>query len=155
MTDEYTDINNGKEEESQENRKNDEQKFTVQEKIIDRQQKVYQLHLQGYTNQEIADKLNVSLSTIEKDLHYIKNEWRDRLKLLIKTGYYELYLDTRTQTDMVLKELWQMYVKEDNVEIKSDLLSSIFEKSVKMLAVFKGCPTPRTKMEESLLDASS
>ena len=56
-----------------ENRKKQAQKITaLKEKIEDRRRKVYQLDLQGFSNDDITNKLDVSLSTIEKDLHYMR-----------------------------------------------------------------------------------
>ena len=68
-----------------ENRKNHEQKLTVEKtNKLERQKQAYTYRLQGHKNEEIANKLNVSLSTIEKDIHEIKEKSLDWFKLLIK-----------------------------------------------------------------------
>ena len=67
-------------EKTEKNRKIYAQKFTVdqqkikhiKENIEKRRNLVYQLSLQGYSNNEIARQLQVSLSTIEKDLHHMR-----------------------------------------------------------------------------------
>ena len=52
--------------------------ITIQQEVIEyRRKKVYQLKVQGYSNQQIADKIGVCLSTIEKDLKVIRKHLKN------------------------------------------------------------------------------
>jgi len=120
-----------------ENRKTHEQEFTV-EKIdrLERQKQVYSYRLQGYKNQEIADKLGASLSTVEKDIHEIKEKSLDWFKLLIKNGMAQSLVDAVFQIDEVQKELWSKYRQSENIDHQLKILNSIVNSSVKKKELF-------------------
>ncbi len=59
-----------------ENRKNQEEKITVKEKIEERRQNVYTLDLKGYSNEEIAEKLGCVPRTVERKLERIRSKWQ-------------------------------------------------------------------------------
>ena len=108
-----------------ENRKNQEEKITVQEKIEERRQKTYVLDLKGYQNEEIAEKLEVSLSTVEKDLQFVRNNLQERLMQLDGGGYSQAHLDAQEHMKMALRALWQLFDKEENSKVKVSILNSI------------------------------
>jgi len=115
----------------QENRKNYEQKITAKEKIEERRKMVYVLDLQGYSNQEIAKNLCVSLSTIEKDLYYMKYYCLKWSKDLLGASRKKPLLDSFNQIGIVQKELWNMYREEKSVHLKKRILDSIVSNSIK------------------------
>jgi len=126
---------------SQENRKNYEQKITgLKDKIEKRRRNVYILDLQGYGNQEIADMLNVSISTIEKDLHFMKYYCLKWSGELIRMGRGIPFGDAFNQLDLVQKELWNMYRAEKSTSTKKRILDSIAANSVKKGNLFSGRP---------------
>ena len=91
------------------NRKIYAQKFTgLKDKIEERRKKVYLLDLQGFSDQEIAKQTGVSLSTIEKDLHYMKYycvKWYrdlDCLDGLVKMLNRLLYACGRIFSELIL-----------------------------------------------------
>jgi len=108
-----------------ENRKNQEEKITVKEKIEERRQNVYTLDLKGYSNEEIAEKQKVSPSTVEKDLQFVRNNWQERLMQLDMKGYSQARLDALEHKTMVIHELWQLSEKEENPKVKLNILMSI------------------------------
>ena len=108
-----------------ENRKNQEEKITVKEKIEERRQNVYTLDLKGYSNEEIAEKQKVSPSTVEKDLQFVRNNWQERLMQLDMKGYSQAHLDALEHKTMVIHELWQLSEKEENPKVKLNILMSI------------------------------
>ena len=108
-----------------ENRKDQEEKITVQKKIENRRQNVYRLNLKGFQNKEIAEKLGVSLSTVEKDLHFIHNDPIEQLVWLGRTSYLRAHLDALQHVTMVIEELWQLFNNEENPKLKVSLLTSI------------------------------
>jgi len=123
-----------------ENRKNYEEKFTGSKQLEERRHKVYILDLQGISNNEIATKLGVSLSTIEKDLHYMKYYCLKWSKDIIETGIKKPFVDSIMQIDLIQKELWSLYREEKNVTVKKKLLDSIVSNSIKQKELFKKAP---------------
>ncbi|MEX0640883.1 MAG: ECF-type sigma factor [Nitrosopumilaceae archaeon] len=117
---------------SLENRKNDEQNFTGTKSAIEkRRHKVYLLNLQGFSNTEIAKEINVSLSTVEKDLHYMKYYCIKWTKEILDFGRGKPILDICNQIDLVQSELWKLYRTEKDVNTKKRILDSIVSNSIK------------------------
>lgn len=127
----------------EENHKNQPQNITVQEKIQQRQHQAHVLDLQGYSNQEIAEKLDVSISTIEKDLKNIRAEYRERLYLLKDDGYQKCFLDVNEQLSMIQKECWKMFNCEENTQHKIHLLSVISKTALEQKELLRSIPTPQ------------
>ena len=124
-----------------ENHKNHEQKFTgAKEKIDERRHRIHLLDLQGHSNQEIADSLGVSLSCIEKDLHYMKYYCLKWSKDLVDAGRKKSFFDSSSQIEIAQKELWQMYKNEKDVLVKKKILDSIVSYSTKKEILFKNKP---------------
>jgi len=119
-----------------ENRKIQEQKIT-EEKLskLERQKQAYTLHLQGYQNNETAEKLNVSLSTIEKDLHEIREDAGNWFKEISKSGLGKSLVDAFLQIDEAQKELWRLY-RTGKDESKPKILDEIINASVKKKELF-------------------
>lgn len=118
------------------NRKNQEQNFTVQEKIEERQHQVYDLRLQGFSNQEIADKLGVSISTIEKDVHEIKNNWTKLYAKLQGARRFKAFLHTCEHLELVQKELWTKYKDEKDPIMQLKILGAIKETAIDQTKIF-------------------
>ncbi len=115
-----------------ENRKNQTQKITgLKEKIEERRKKVYRLDLQGFSNQEIADQLGANLSTIEKDLHYMRYYCLKWSKQILETDYAKPLVDSVNQIDMAQRALWALYRDKDDAMIRKKILDSIIISSEK------------------------
>jgi len=110
---------------------------TLKEKIDQRRTKVYLLNLQGYSNQEIVDNLDVSLSTIEKDLHHMRYYCLKWSKQILQMSRSTPTAESFYQIDLVQKELWNMYRKEKTIAQKRRILDSIVNNSVKKGAFMK------------------
>ena len=122
-----------------ENRKKNEQKVTgLKDKIEERRYQVYRMDLQGFSNNEIADKLGTSLSTIEKDLHYMRYFCIKWYKEVIDGDRTKSFLDVCNQIDLAQAELWKMYRVEKDVNAKKRILDSIVTNSIKKQKGFKG-----------------
>ncbi len=120
------------------NRKEQEQNVTGQEdKIDERRYKVYLMDLQGFSNNEIAKQLGTSLSTIEKDLHNMRNYCTKWYQEVINTDRNKSYLDSCTQIDLVQDELWRMYREQKDTNAKKRLLDSIVSNSIKKKNVIR------------------
>ena len=117
---------------SSENRKTDERNFTGTKSAIEqRRHSVYLLNLQGFSNTEIAKQINVSLSTVEKDLHYMKYYCLKWTKEVLDFGRGKQLLDACNQIDLVQTELWKMYRTEKDVNAKKRILDSIASNSIR------------------------
>jgi len=121
------------------NRKEQEQKVTgLKDKIDERRYQVYLMNLQGFSNNEIADKLGTSLSTIEKDLHYMRYFCIKWYKEVLDGERSKSFLDSYNQIDIVQAELWKMFRKETDVNAKKRILDSIVANSIKKKKGFEG-----------------
>lgn len=121
------------------NRKEQEQKFTgLKDAIDERRNKVYLMDLQGFSNTEIAQTLGASLSTIEKDLHYMRYFCINWYKKVMDGDRTKSFLDTCNQIDLAQAELWKLYRKEKDINAKKRILDSIVANSIKKDKSFKG-----------------
>lgn len=130
------------------NSKNDEGTVTgdqqnntgTPERIEERQNQVYLLRLRGHSNKEIAEKLQVSLSTVEKDMHEIKENTVRAYKRFREAGVYESFQDACGQIELVLQELWKLYNQEKDTAGKLKILSSIKDCAKHKLEYFETTP---------------
>lgn len=119
-------------EDAQKNRKNQEQKLTgLKESIEERRRQVYLLDLQGFSNSEIATTLQVSLSTIEKDLHFMKYYFSKWYNEIFATGLSNPLLDYWNQNEIVQRELWKMFRDEEKTTVRKSILDSIISNATK------------------------
>ncbi len=131
MTTEQVDANH-------KNRKNNEQKFTVEKiSVSSRRKLVHSLDLQGFSNHEIAKQLNVSLSTVEKDLSEMRQSIREWFSELGSEERYLAFIDAVINIDNVQKQLWKMAREEKNQKEKIKLLGQIIDNAVKKAELFK------------------
>ena len=92
-----------------------------------RKQKVWDLTLQGFTHEQIAEKLDVSTKTISRDAKEIKKDairWMDTLP----RGQIQIYHRSNFETiERVIKELWQLFESTDDDKLKVKILKTISE----------------------------
>ena len=90
-----------------------------------RQQKVWDLMLQGFTQEEIAEKLDVSTKTISRDANEIKKDsirWMDTLP----RGQIQMYHRSNFETiERVIKELWKLFESTKDEKLKVKILKTI------------------------------
>lgn len=119
------------------NRKNHEEKITVKKlSQFERQKIVYSLDLQGFSNKGISEKLEVSLSTVEKDLHEIKEKAQDWFLSLTWHGMAKSLAAASVQLDEVQKELWRIYRNTDDENMRIKTLNSIANLTMKKKELF-------------------
>jgi len=102
---------------------------TKELEIQARQNKVWTLFVQGYSQQKIAEKLGVSLKTISRDFQELKTtsmEWMDSLpegeaQLCHKKNFESI--------QRVLEELWNLYEKTKDENKKLNILNQIADKA--------------------------
>lgn len=96
-----------------------------QSEIFLRRQKVWELCIQGYTQEQIANKLSVSVRTVAGDLAALKNGAKDWINRM-PTG--QLQLHHKSNFDAIEKvkyELWNLYENATNENIKLKILNMI------------------------------
>ena len=108
-----------------------DKKYDANLTVEQRQHQVYFLHLQGRKNQEIADELKVSISTIEKDLRAIRDNISKWIKEYQAVGRDNAYRDSFEQFDLILKELWFKYHSEKDAKAQLKILDAISNTIVK------------------------
>lgn len=81
------------------------------------------LHSKGYSQSEIASKLNVNQSTVSRDLTQIKKKARSSLDLYVKEeipNEFQFYI---TGLNEIIKNLWEL------IEDKQDSKISIKDRT--------------------------
>ena len=106
----------------------------------DRLAKVLIYHRKGYTQSEIASKLNVNQSTISRDLEEIRKKARSSLELYMKDeipNEFQIYISGFNE---ITKNLWQIIEDKQNPKISTrdrtyilSLLMQCYSKRMEML----------------------
>lgn len=112
---------------------------------LERQKQVYLLDLQGYKNQDIAGKLQVSLSTIERDLREIKEQSKSWFIEMTKNGLGKSFVDAYFQLNLVEHELWSMYRESVQHHLKIKILTAIADIAFKKKDLFWAKQDPLSK----------
>ena len=93
--------------------------------IQSRQRRIHQLKVQEYSDQEISEKTGFSLSTIEKDLHVIREKTREWYEEEAIKDYCESLQDSIIICDVAINNLQILYDECDDVDSKIKILNSI------------------------------
>ena len=115
----------------------EEKTISTTEKIKLRQHDVHLLHLRGFNNKEISDKLEVSLSTVEKDLHQVRQEIKSWLQDFRSEGVYCSFRDSYEQLEQIQKELWKKFQEEKDTKMQIKIVDSLADKITKTNYVIK------------------
>ena len=110
---------------------------SAKEKIKSRQHEVHLLQLQGLSNKEIADKLEVSLSTVEKDLHEIRQQIKSWIEDFRSEEVYCSFRNSYEQLEQIQKELWKKYQEEKDPKLQVRILDSLADKIIKSSYIIK------------------
>jgi len=105
-----------------------EQNISIKNKIDERGKRVWSLLIQGFSQQQIADKLGVSAKTISRDYHQLKIDSIEWMEALPK-GQIQLYHRTKFEmVERVTQELWELYENTEDQILKLKILSTIADK---------------------------
>jgi len=100
----------------------------IKNKNDERRNRVWNLLTQGFTQQQIADKLQVSPKTIYRDFQEIKKESIEWMETLPK-GEIQLYYKTTFELiDTSINEMWKLFEKTEDEKLKLNILRTIIEK---------------------------
>jgi len=95
------------------------------DKVKFRRDRVNRLRIRGYTNEEIAIKIGCSLSTVEKDLHNIRERSKQWYENESINDFCESLYDSIIFCDNAIKDLQILYTEYDDLESKLQILSKI------------------------------
>jgi transcriptional regulator len=105
-------------------------------------------HSKGYSQSEIARKLNVNQSTVSRDLTEIRNKARSSLDLYVKEeipNEFQIYVSGLNQ---IIKNLWEIVENDQNPKIgvkdRAYILSLLMQCYSKRIEMLVGGPD--TKM---------
>lgn len=102
-----------------------------------RQKRVNELKLRGYSDESISEKTGSSLSTIEKDLHEIRERSRSWYEdESIKDFCLSLH-DSIVLCDNAIQDLQILYKENDDVNSKLVILSKISEFEERKYELYK------------------
>lgn len=114
----------------------------------DRLAKVLMFHSKGYSQSEIARKLNVNQSTVSRDLTEIRNKARSSLDLYVNEeipNEFQIYVSGLNQ---IIKNLWEIVENDQNPKIgvkdRAYILSLLMQCYSKRIEMLVGGPD--TKM---------
>jgi len=108
-----------------------------EEKIEYRRKRVYLLKNKGNSNQQIATKIGVCLSTIEKDLKEIRKQlkgWFDDITINESHG---AFVSSILQLEIILNKLWNYFRQEKDPREARKILLQIVDTTVKLTKLFE------------------
>ena len=73
-----------------------------------RREKILLLSSQGYSQRDIADKIKVSVGTVNKDLSYLREQARENIKKYVDEKIPEEYEKCLTGLNSILRESWSI-----------------------------------------------
>ena len=110
---------------------------------IKRQQKVQELLFAGYTQQQIANELNLSISTIQRDTRKIRTASDNWLDNLARGEYIHIFRETlegiRYDISTLLEMLQQDDVKKDS-HLQLKIIKEISSQRKNYLAILSKSP---------------
>ena len=90
------------------NSKNEQQQHKQNDLIEWRREKILLLSSQGYSQRDIADKIKVSVGTVNKDLSYLRDQAKENIKKYLDEKIPEEYEKCLTGLNSILRESWSM-----------------------------------------------
>jgi IS30 family transposase len=73
-----------------------------------RREKILLLSSQGYSQRDIADKIKVSVGTVNKDLSFLRDQAKENIKKYVDEKIPEEYEKCLTGISTILKESWNI-----------------------------------------------
>lgn len=81
--------------------------------IADRREKVMVLLTKGLMGHQIAEELDLTPSTVSRDISYLSKESNNNLKSLVQQSLPFLYSTSIEGIKSILKECWNVYESEN------------------------------------------
>ena len=122
----------------------------------DRLAKVLMFHSKGYSQSEIARKLNVNQSTVSRDLSEIRNKARSSIDLYVKEeipNEFQIYVSGLNQ---IIKNLWEIVENDQNPKIgvkdRAYILSLLMQCYSKRIEMLVGGPDTKMNAKKHMDD---
>lgn len=112
----------------------------VQDIIQYRRKRVNQLHLRGYTDKKIADEIDCSISTVEKDLKAIRENYRKWFEEEAKTDFCQSVSDAITVYENGIEDLQILYPEAVEINEKLQILNTISDFEIKKIDIYRKTP---------------
>lgn len=122
--------------------------FPSKDKIKFRRDRVNRLRLQGYINEEISQKVGCSLSTIEKDLHDIRERSKQWYENESINDFCQSLHDSIIILDNAIVDLQILYKEHDDLSSKLEILSKISEFEERKMQLFEKTHVVQKFIEE-------
>lgn len=106
-----------------------------QDLITWRRTQALTMYAAGKTMTEIAEVLKVDVSTISRDIAYIRQESKERQSEYIESELPFRHALRVANMDKTVKELWRLYEKEQDSKGKKAILDSITDALIKQAAI--------------------
>ena len=88
---------------------NNKQQHNKQKNMVEwRREKVLLLVSQGFSQRDIADKIKVSVGTVNKDLSYLREQAKENIKKYVDEKIPEEYEKCLTGLNSILRESWSI-----------------------------------------------
>lgn len=108
-----------------------------QDKIKFRRDRVNRLRIRGCSNQDIARKIGCSLSTVEKDLHDIRElsrKWYEKESII---DFCQSLQDSIILCDNTIEDLQILYQENNDIKSKLEILTKMSEFEEKKLELYE------------------
>ncbi len=116
------------------NAENQESKSPLQALIEWRRAQALTMYAAGKTMTAIAEKLQVDISTISRDIAYLRQEAKEKQAEYIEDLPFRHKMRSANM-DKAIAELWQLYENETDRKAKKALLDSITDALLKQAAL--------------------
>ena len=103
--------------------------MSKESEIYQRKQKIWNLITQGFTQEQIANKLKVSLKTISRDFQELKKESIEWMNALPEGEIQLHHKKNFEMIDRVIQELWKIFERTKDEKEKIRILNIIAQKS--------------------------
>lgn len=103
--------------------------MSKQAEVFFRKQKIWNLITQGFTQEQIANKLKVSLKTISRDFQELKKESIEWMNALPEGEIQLHHKKNFEMIDRVIQELWKIFERTKDEKEKIRILNIIAQKS--------------------------
>lgn len=121
--------------------------MAVKTEILVRRASVKEMLLKGYSQREIAEKLNIPLRTLERDMSGLKGEVNAKLNISLENEL-KTYNDTQ---NLILREAWRLFEKSKEERIKIKALSLINRTIEERMKLFSIIDIPKTEVKNNTL----
>ena len=100
-----------------------------EDEILKRKHRIWELCVLGFTQQQMAKKLNVSIKTISRDYAELKTDSLEWMEALPKGEIQLHYKKNFEMVQKVIQQLWEIYQKTKDEDKKIKILDEITKKS--------------------------